>query len=505
MPGPVAVPSGPGSGHPIWQGARRVRGGALGEGQVGRPHRPRRHHTDEEKASHSPGVQASVLEAAGDDPDSSTLARWLDHGAPLGITEPIETNGVFPPTEARDRLPPDQVDRRTLEGWRNYSSADEEAATLEDLVEDYVTRGFCTRAGSYKEATQLLQEPVLNKLGVIVKTKKDAQGRSTRKARVIWDLSESEVNRACDQGERVILPRLLDVVSSLLAIYRRGKRPYLAGVDIRDAFMNIPAGKDRRFTVAALSRRNKGNSYYLVIFNTLVFGSASSPTLWGRMAAWLGRTTSAVSLADTQLYVDDPVYALEGPDLETATLDLTVVLLWTAITGFPVKLSKASGGKTLEWVGARLTCDDDNQAVTVSLPKAKTEQLLQDTDRHLTRPVIGARELRSYAGALSFVAGLVPHLRPFLASFWAALSKHAITDDGLPCVKARKLIHVRRIAPALRTLERIFYANPPVSDLELVTDAPPWGIGGVCRLRGQAVGYFYSHLPDELLAKFGAE
>ena len=88
-----------------------------------------------------------------------------------------------------------------------------------------------------------------------------------------------------------------------------------------------------------------------------------------------------------------------------------------------------------------------------------------------------------------------------------ALSKHAITDDGLPCVKARKLIHVRRIAPALRwirallasstTLERIFYANPPVSDLELVTDAPPWGIGGVCRLRGQAVGYFYSHLPDE--------
>ena len=159
------------------------------------------------------------------------------------------------------------------------------------------------------------------------------------------------------------------------------------------------------------------------------------------------------------------------------------------------------GGKTLEWVGARLTCDDDSQAVTVSLPRAKTEQLLQDTDRHLTRPVIGARELRSYAGALSFVAGLVP--------------KHAITDDGLPCVKARKLIHVRRIAPALRwirallasstTLERIFYANPPVSDLELVTDAPPWGIGGVCRLRGQAVGYFYSHLPDELLAKFGAE
>ena len=112
----------------------------------------------------------------------------------------------------------------------------------------------------------------------------------------------------------MILPRLLDVVSSLLAIYGRGKRPYLAGVDICDAFMNIPAGKDRRFTVAAVSRRNKKNNFYLVIFNTLVFGSASSPTLWGRMAAWLGRTTSTVSLADPQLCVDDPIYALEGPD-----------------------------------------------------------------------------------------------------------------------------------------------------------------------------------------------
>ena len=45
------------------------------------------------------------------------------------------------------------------------------------------------------------------------------------------------------------------------------------------------------------------------------------------------------------------------------------------------------------------------------------EQLVQDTNTDTSaRPVIGARELRSYAGALSFVAGLVPHVRPFLAS-----------------------------------------------------------------------------------------
>ena len=87
-----------------------------------------------------------------------------------------------------------------------------------------------------------------------MKFKKDAQGRPTKKA------------------ERVV--RLLDVVSSLLGIYRRGKRPYM---DIRDAFMNIPAGKDRRFTVAAVNRRNRKGKFYLVIFNTLVFGSSCGP------------------------------------------------------------------------------------------------------------------------------------------------------------------------------------------------------------------------------------
>ena len=42
-------------------------------------------------------------------------------------------------------------------------------------------------------------------------------------------LRESEVNRACNQGERVLLPRVLDVVSSLLGIYRRGKGATLQG------------------------------------------------------------------------------------------------------------------------------------------------------------------------------------------------------------------------------------------------------------------------------------
>ena len=49
--------------------------------------------------------------------------------------------------------------------------------------------------------------------------------------------------------------------------------------------MNIPAGADKAFATAALPR--PGGNHILVVFDTLVFGSASSTTLWGRFAAWM--------------------------------------------------------------------------------------------------------------------------------------------------------------------------------------------------------------------------
>ena len=59
-------------------------------------------------------------------------------------------------------------------------------------------------------------------------------------------------------------------------------------------------------------------------------------------------------------------------------------------------------------------------AVEVSIPEDKIQKVQDQTQEFLSRPVIGLRKLRTYAGSLSFIAGLVPHLRPFLTSIWAA-------------------------------------------------------------------------------------
>lgn len=64
------------------------------------------------------------------------------------------------------------------------------------------------------------------------------------KAKAIWDMRESGVNKLCSQGERLLLPKISDVIADALEVYKRGGKPQLLAVDIRDAFHNIPAGKD---------------------------------------------------------------------------------------------------------------------------------------------------------------------------------------------------------------------------------------------------------------------
>eukprot|EP00435_Cladocopium_sp_Y103_P073457 s254_g43.t1 len=298
-------------------------------------------------------------------------------------------------------------------------------------------------------------------------------------------MKESQANSVCSQGERIILPRLLDVAHAALEVYKAGSTPWLAVIDVRDAFMNIPAGDDKFATTAAMpNQQGEGNLF--IVFDTLVFGSASSPTLWGRFASWLGRSLSAIiPSAVTQIYVDDPCFTLEGTQ-QTASRTLAKVLLWTAVSGFPVKLEKASGGKKVEWVGAVVSCNDETGEVVVTIPEKKIAALQEMTEKTLKRPVIYAKDLRSYAGQLSFVAGLVPHLRPFLSSIWAALSSVGSASDGAK--HSGKLIHTKRFKAALCWIEGLLKGVPgPLTrtltskviqvDAEIVTDACPFGSG----------------------------
>ena len=168
----------------------------------------------------------------------------------------------------------------------------------------------------------------------------------------------------------------------------------------------------------------------------------SSPTIWGRFASWLTRSLVAVCpKLGTQTYVDDPLITFDSRDPEHR-LQLGAALLWFAVTGFPIKLSKADSGSTVTWIGASIQTDDELQATRVTIPEEKIKGLLHTCKRFLAKPVVGRKELRSFAGALSFVAGVVSHLRPFLASVVAQANDRGKTPG--------KLVHTRRIGQALK-------------------------------------------------------
>lgn len=187
------------------------------------------------------------------DPDSHTLATWLLGGAPLGFTEPVPNTGIFPPVQSTAwELESAHQLQRSLNDWSNHPSAQELSKDLISLIDEAHKKGFCTYYGSVEQAEAAIgQKVVLNKLGVIVKEKVTSQG-ITRKARIIWDLRESKVNQLCSQGERVLLPKLADAIEDAIRIYRNNGRPSFLAIDIRDAFHNVPAGRDRAFHMRSL-------------------------------------------------------------------------------------------------------------------------------------------------------------------------------------------------------------------------------------------------------------
>ena len=463
-------------------------------------------------------LRPEVIAGWTEDPDAAMLAKWLLEGAPMGYSQDIPTTGIFPTvSNAACEQEFEQIQAKSLDGWENYESAKMEEEELIKLVKDYVDRGFCHVVPTLEDAgMELGRPPVVNRLAVIVKTKTGEDGEETKKSRIVWDLRRSGANAVCRQSERILLPRLLDVAAHALDRYRQGEQEcWLAAVDIRDAFMNIPVMEDRFALAAAVPTKDEGQQ--ILIFDTLVFGAATAPTIWGRYAAFLGRTLAAIQpQVGCQVYVDDPIFILTG-DLKQAAKQLAITLLWMAVAGYPIKASKAVGGKALTWVGAGLTINDAEKTITVSIPAEKVSKLLDITNKFIKKPVVGARELRSYAGALSFVAGLIPHLRPFLAAIWAVLPFNRVsTNDGARGKGASgKMVHVRRIRPSLMwiqallhgseaKLQRTLQAFVPELEVTITTDACPFGIGGTLRVSGELKSSFASDLPKSLLEKFKA-
>jgi hypothetical protein len=243
-----------------------------------------------------------------------------------------------------------------------------------------------------------------------------------------------------------------------------------------------------------------------VLYVVVAFGPASSPNLWGRFAAYLGRTTQAViqDLAgDVQVYVDDPIIGAAGSKHSRDQIFGRAVL-WLALSGFPMAWTKASLGDRVTWIGAELSAS--RSCITICVPPAKAEALRVMAEDLLATSSATAGALRTFAGTCEFYAGFLPYWKPFVAVVWASIAAaDKSANQGGPDDRPRRwvtlMVGQQRFRHGVHWIWAFLtqwqaapcsfpFVVPPPSDAYIATDASPWGMGAVLVVAGQAREYF---------------
>ncbi len=427
------------------------------------------------RGQRKPGVQADIIAAiasASTDVDTEAV-RWLSTSAPLGIERPIIPMGVFPlaePTAAKSATDA----YNWLAGSDNYSSYEEHQEAADANLRQELEQGRLLWARTKAELQKRKGDVTYNKIGVIAKVKQQLV-----KIRLIHDLRRSGVNAKVVMNERIVLPRLMDVVTDLLKLMKEaGAADWDELVlDFRDAFkqLKVDEAEQKYLGGSALG------GYF--VYQVLLFGIRSGPLIWGRVAALTMRITAAALYecpARLQCYVDDPILSIVGPPRKRREIALGTVLLWLVL-GFDLSWAKGQYGSQVEWIGAMLrswTSPTGAPGVTVTLPRdkiAKIAELLDSIDAE--GATVKKATLRPFAGLATWVASILPQLNPFCRMIWAALA--ALPAENW--VYRRQLVVPLRWFRAFTTMsmepvER-HCRYPPEYYTCITFDGSPWGGG----------------------------
>ncbi len=349
------------------------------------------------------------------DPDCD-VPHWFKGRTPLGIKRPIPNRGVFPagePTKAQRESEKHLEERGDdFSVTKNYTSFDEfreeSAQELARLVEE----GHLEPIGTWEAVKARWPDAMATRIATLVKAREDG----TKKIRFVVDMRRSGINALAQTEERIVLPRGADLVRDALDLVQiHGGEVELFTADFQDAFLNLAITEEERGHAIVLMKQGHFGSY-----RGVPFGLATAPLLWGRAAAFIGRCTQAVHSRDQhrlQIYVDDPAIVVGGHRARRTWLLSRTLILW-AMLGAKVALHKVGRGQAVKWIGALYEIRPGGLEVSIDAERiGKLKQVVQQglSTKGL---ITGARSL---AGELSWVAGIIPTIRPFVNMIWAAV------------------------------------------------------------------------------------
>ena len=460
---------------------------------IGAPHHRRGH-----RSLWRPGIVKAFIELAGDPDDD--LARWLDDGAPTGVAEDVLSSGIFPATEVKGA--------NHAELWRhwahlepraNYASVEDHADLVKTEIDRLRAAGFITVYPDWNAVQARFGHVVVSKMAAIVKDKADG----TKKLRLIIDMRRSQVNAHARVHERIVLPRIVDMLTDALAIQAGARTDDdldMIVLDWADAFHSMGVAPSE-FAHQIV----KGFNGEFIGYETVLFGGAGSPTVWGRAAAFLGRSGQALFSATEvrlQVYVDDP-WSIWLGDPNTRARNFGYLLLWWRVLGPPVSWKKIQVGKQVKWIGIHISIL--NGGIDLEMDPDFLDDLVKDIVECSGAAPIPAAKLRRVAGKAEWAAGLIPYLKSMVSPLWAALA-----DAPFETIGANRVAHSLRWLLAFfrgrrGTMTRHFRHDDAHAAGQVVidVDASPWGFGGVIYVNGAPHEYFSDPISQEDVDRFG--
>ena len=233
------------------------------------------------------------------DPDIH-LANFMETGAPLGMEAAIPPSGVFPKaSSAEAKILDDATEFEELRNTVNYKSIAEQREDAAIEIERYIKKGYAVRK-TWDWVQKEFGSGTCSRMALIVKSKPDG----STKRRVVIDLKRSSGNDRASVPERIILPRIQDVVRAMRDLWRQSpqleEHPYrsygpdiggeildieFVSIDFRDAFCDF--ANDRREWKHCITPDEKDAQALMWV--AMTFGYKGAPLIMARLSSAVGR------------------------------------------------------------------------------------------------------------------------------------------------------------------------------------------------------------------------
>ena len=376
---------------------------------------------------------AALLELAGD-PDFAFLNELASVGACLGVGEVLPRVPAVFEAKTRWKLSEPGGDFEPTV-CANYKSAEENMEDIRRQIVQELHKGTVVSMTKSEAQRKFGNKLAVAALGAVPKEV------GTSEVRIIHDATHNvEVNPRIRVRDQIRCPRIDDLDGLLRLLVAECSRDptirFCLKYDVSRAHKLVPI-REEDWAYQAFSLDDPDIIYMHTVG---AFGLASAAYHWARVAAAIVRLSHYMSDVASALYhllySDDGLLLATGKDFWRRQMFWLYVF---ELLEVPLSWKKVAGGASLSWIGYQV----DVVSYQSGIGPTKVGWLVRWIDDHLREGRVQVRHMRAALGRFSFIAGALPHVRPFLGPIFAWC---AAQDAG----ESQLLLGVRLILEHIR-------------------------------------------------------